>query len=61
MTVTEEEFKALNKAADAAAKKGIGEYQEFFSKLTKEEKKAIFPGHERRKREAAGRTILDAG
>lgn len=62
--LTEEEGIAVNKSADEAAKQGVAAYQTFFNSLSKAEKKAILPGHDRRKKIAEQvdtPTVLDAG
>ena len=62
--LTEEQGIELNKKADDAAKNGTEAYRLFFSSCTNAEKKAIMPGHERRKKIAEQvdtPTVLDAG
>ncbi len=62
--LTEEEGVELNKKADDAAKNGTEAYRLFFSSCTNAEKKAIMPGHLRRKKIAEQvdtPTVLDAG
>ena len=64
--LTEEEGLEINRRADEAANMGVAAYSAFWNAITKEQKRAILPAHERRKKlaekaEMPEQTVLDAG